>query len=104
MNLLWLVFAHFIADWGLQSEWMGREKTKHWIVRFAHCMIYTGVIALTLKWLGIFELWKIVFIFVGHYAMDWGKGKIAKSEKDWWLIYPDHIWHFIQLIIVCFVP
>ena len=103
MNLLWLLFAHFIADGGLQSDWMGKEKAKHWIVLFAHCMIYTGVIAIVLKWLGIFELWKVILIFVGHYATDWLKGHYAHSEKDWWMIYPDHISHLIQLLIVCFV-
>jgi len=103
MNFLWLLFAHFIGDWGLQSQWMGQNKSKRWIIMFAHCMIYTGVIAFTLQWLGILALWKIIFIFVGHYQSDFAKGKLAKSEKDWWMIYPDHAWHLIQLAIVCFV-
>jgi Protein of unknown function (DUF3307) len=101
MNLIWLLFAHFIGDWALQSNWMGQNKSKRWIIMFAHCMIYTGVIAIALQYLGILEYWKLAFIFLGHYIMDFVKGKAAHSEKDWRMIYLDHMWHLSQLVIVC---
>jgi len=97
---MWLLFAHFVADWGLQTPFMSDNKSKHWLIMFAHCTVYTGIIAITLQYLEIITLWKIIFIFIGHFIGDTTKGKFAKSEKDWWMIYPDHIWHLLQLIVV----
>ena len=102
MNFIWLLFAHFIGDWSLQTSFMSKYKSKHWFILFAHCMVYTGVIAIALQYLGILEPWKLAFIFIGHYVMDYTKGKLAHSEKDWWMIYPDHAWHLLQLLVVCF--
>ena len=102
MNLIWLLFAHFIGDWGLQTSFMSQYKSKYWLVMFAHCMVYTGIMAIALQYLGLLTVWKILFIFSGHYVIDFFKGKLAHSEKDWWMIYPDHLFHLIQIIIVCF--
>jgi hypothetical protein len=102
-NYLWLIFAHYIGDIALQSEWQAVNKRRYWYVMFSHCMIWTGVICFALKWLGIFELWKVVFLLVGHFVADWTKctADPNRAPEKWWMIYPDQLWHLTQLIVVC---
>jgi len=100
--------AHFIADWGLQSDFVATNKGKYSIIMFAHCFIWTGVIAIALQYLGILSTWKIIFLFVGHWVMDIHKCNnicdtccVGESEKhNMELLYLDQIWHLIQCLIV----
>lgn len=41
---LWLLFAHFVGDFVLQSHRMSTLKSKDWGVLFEHVAIYTGTI------------------------------------------------------------
>ena len=33
--MIWLIFAHFIGDFALQSDWMANNKGYKWIIMFA---------------------------------------------------------------------
>lgn len=39
--LFWLVAAHFIGDYLLQSHWMATRKTESWWAAFVHAMAYS---------------------------------------------------------------
>jgi hypothetical protein len=132
MNLLWLIFAHYIGDVALQSNWQADNKAKQWYVMFCHVMVYTAVISFALQYVGLLKLWKIAFIFVGHFICDEIKSHQPREEtksvpeysvslirrilgadyftsyktkvvSNWWMIYPDQAWHIIQLLIIFFI-
>lgn len=99
MDLIWLIFAHYIGDWGLQSDWIAKNKGSLWMVMLAHCMIWTACMAICMEWLGILTLSKIIFLFWGHFTLDEMKCHLLSSEK-WWPIYPDQFLHIVQCLII----
>lgn len=121
MNLLWIVFANFIGDWGLQNPWVAENKGKVWMVMIGHCMVWTGIVCFVLNWLGLFALWKAVFLFAGHAVIDKLKcvrleklgyillepytppapesqRQYTKRAKSW--LYLDQFMHIVQCIVV----
>ena len=100
MGFIWLVFAHFIGDIALQPTWQSENKGKYWYVMLCHCMIWAGAISVALEYLGLFELWKVAFLVLGHAAMDFWKTRQPKTPENWWKIYPDQAGHLIQCLIV----
>lgn len=99
MSIIWLIFAHFFGDFGLQSEWMAANKGSKWYVMLSHCILWTGCISIALQYLGLFAMWKVLFLVVGHGVMDYWK---VRFTSKWLYIYPDQAWHGIQLLIVYF--
>jgi len=100
MDIIWLFFAHFVGDIALQSEWQANNKGKYWYVMLSHCMIWTAMICVALQFLGLFAFWKVAFLLGGHWISDSFKSKVPKIPENWKYIYPDQLWHFIQLSIV----
>ena len=100
INFIWLLFAHYIGDIALQGSWQADNKGKLWYVMFSHCMIWTACISVALQFLGIFVIWKVLFLLIGHYLIDSWKSKKPKTPENWKYIYPDQIGHIIQLLIV----
>ena len=98
--MIWLIFAHFIGDIALQSDWQANNKGKHWYVMLSHCMIWTACVCVALQFLGTFAWWKVVFLLFGHWVSDAIKVKQPKHPDTWWMIYPDQAWHGIQLLII----
>jgi hypothetical protein len=41
MPLLLLLSTHFVADFVLQSDWMAKNKSKHWGALSLHVLVYT---------------------------------------------------------------
>ena len=102
-GLVWLVFAHFVGDYALQSEWMANNKARYWVVMLSHCIIWTAMISVALQFLGLFALWKVIFLIIGHGVMDEWKAHQPKRPDTWWQIYPDQAWHLCQLLVVFFL-
>lgn len=97
----WVVVAHFIADWGLQNPWVADNKGKYWMVMVGHCMVWMGVVCIALQWQGMFNIYKAMFLFAGHFLFDKLKCEIAEAMPGiWWPVYPDQVWHIIQCYIV----
>lgn len=101
--MIWLLFAHYIGDIALQSSWQADNKAKYWYVMLSHAMIWTSCICVALQYLGLFEYWKVAFLLIGHIAMDEWKARQPKTEKTWWYIYPDQLFHILQLVFVWIV-
>jgi len=76
--LIWVIFAHYIADWALQTDFMAQKKGRYWIVMMSHCFVWAGCISFVLQWLGLFNYDKFFFLFFGHWAMD--KLKMDKTK------------------------
>lgn len=107
--MIWLLIAHYIADWGLQNDFVAKNKGNYWIIMFSHCFIWAGCVSIALQYLGIFTLTKFIFLFIGHWIMDKIKmvfiyAPCSKSKEDekynLSLLYVDQLWHFIQCVIV----
>lgn len=99
-NFFWLIFAHSLADFSLQTSWMAEYKAKSWYVMLIHCLVWTGCISAVLKILGLLSLWKILFLFLGHYFLDTLKIKVSQNQLVWKYFYLDQLGHFLQLIVV----
>ena len=98
--MFWLLFGHFIGDWGLQNRWMADNKGKYWEVLLAHSFIVTGCVCIALEYLGLYSPWKAWYLLLGHYMTDLLKCRFYEDEKDRWMLHVDHLLHFIQLLIV----
>ena len=103
--MIWLIFAHFIGDWGLQYEWMALNKNKYWFVMTAHCVIWTACVCIALEYYSIMAYWKVIFLFLGHLLCDIWKCKVYEKvpfcqQKTNIHLYVDQIWHLWQCAIV----
>lgn len=95
-KFIWIIFAHFIGDIALQSDWQAKNKGVLWYVMLSHCMIWTACISIALQYLGLFALWKVAFLFFGHWICD----KWKTTKISWNYIYPDQLWHLTQCLVV----
>ena len=100
--MLWIVFAHFMGDYALQSSWIARNKAKFWYIMLAHGAIWTACICAGLQYLGILTWYKIPFLLIGHMAMDTLKHENAKKGDAAWT-YIDQSWHLLQCLVVGFL-
>ena len=41
MLALYIILAHMVGDYVIQSDWMAREKTRRWLPAVAHGVTYT---------------------------------------------------------------
>lgn len=114
--LLIVVWAHLIADWCLQNDFVATNKGKNLMIMLVHCACWTGAVCVALHFLNMYAPWKMVFLFIGHFVMDEfkcigvrcnikyheagnGRGNVDKDNEG--LLYVDQAWHLTQCIIVC---
>ena len=71
--LLWVIGAHFIGDYAMQSDWMAKNKGKSIYVMIAHCAIYTVVCAIPFEMFGACIPWVMGIIFITHFFSDYLK-------------------------------
>lgn len=105
MTLLALIFAHLIADYPLQGDFLATMKGKNHIVLVSHAGIWTGIILLAVHLLGFdVTVFDVVSLFVVHAIADYLKAKpvgIYKkldSLKGGLLL--DQLIHLVQLVIL----
>ena len=55
-NILWILLAHYLLDYPLQSDFLAQTKGKYWYSLLAHSIIYGLGMALILKLLGVFTI------------------------------------------------
>jgi hypothetical protein len=48
--VLWVIFAHWIADFVCQSNWMATNKSKDWYALFLHVSAYSWVMTMAVIW------------------------------------------------------
>jgi hypothetical protein len=93
---------NYIADYPLQGDFLGTMKSKYNYLLFVHCFIWTTCIMAGLIYFGLFEWWKILFLFILHFLIDkWKCRNKNKEEKGFTsLLWIDQLLHFIQILIV----
>ena len=103
--MIWLIFAHYIGDFGLQKEWIALNKGKYWYTMLCHGMLWTFCICAALQYQDLMVEWKVYFLLCGHVMCDqWAFDARARLPKDkrfpTWHFYADQTWHIIQCYIV----
>ena len=97
--LLWLLTAHFIGDFVLQSHWMALNKSKANWPLFVHVCTYTATIAAAMlliqyvRGYGDLELFGslVGLNFVAHFITDWVTSRInarlwKEKEVHWFFV------------------
>lgn len=105
MNFLVLMFAHLLADYPLQGDFLANMKGKNHIVLATHAGIWTGTILTATYLLGFdVTLFDVAWLFIVHAVADYLKAKpvgIYKkldSLKGGLLL--DQFIHVIQILIL----
>lgn len=100
MTLFWLIFLHHLADVAFQPSWLIKNKHKHWFSIYEHVWVWTGVVGAGLWFFtGELTLLDMAVLFIGHFLMD----SYKYSKKEWWWIYPDQAFHYLQVIFCYYV-
>lgn len=101
--VLWLLLAHYIADYPLQGDFLAQTKGKYWYSLFVHSMIYALTISLCFKLLGVFALWKVIILIGSHMTIDVIKAQAKNKDKALTTyLYIDQLLH-ISIDIVLFL-
>jgi len=112
---LYLLAAHLIGDWIIQTAWMANEKSKHFAPLLVHVASYYIFTFGALYLAGVDftkAFWATLFLAVTHALLDnrrfefWWLRRIKKvAEKDvpvWLLLGVDQSFHLILLFLVSF--
>lgn len=84
ITFLWLMlFAHFVGDYVLKTEWLSVTKGEGWYNMVVHCFLYTGSIGcVLLKYVVGFPYVGILGVFVFHWIIDMWKCDMMKVTVD----------------------
>ena len=104
LNLLAIVWMHFVADFLLQSDRMALNKSKSNTWLAAHCSVYGACM------LWVFAGWRFALVAgILHFAVDWATSRgtsllWARNERHWFfaLIGLDQAIH-MTLLLVCWI-
>ena len=80
-NLLWVLLAHYVLDYPLQSDFLATTKGKFFYSLLAHSLIYGLGIALCFKLIGVFAMWKVFVLVISHIVIDYKKSHAANKDK-----------------------
>lgn len=102
-----LLFAHFIADYPLQTDGIVKAK-KHWPGLTLHVAIH--LVTMLVIVFGIVRAdWRVVGPFVLalavlHFGIDTGKNTISKLKPNW-IVVPyllDQVFHMLSILLVAY--
>jgi Protein of unknown function (DUF3307) len=81
MIFLGLIFAHLLADYPLQGDFLAANKGKNPIVLVTHAGIWTGCIAVAGILMGLdIGVWDVLLLFAVHTTADYLKA----ANKLWY--------------------
>ncbi len=102
--LIYLITAHFVADFPLQSNWLVRYKQNHLLGIFLHSLIQMATSALFMSpFLHLSKVWLgIGVIFITHNIFDQAKVMFRKYTKAnaFVLFVLDQISHLVVIYLV----
>ena len=103
-NFFWLLFAHLLADYPLQGDFLANMKGRNAIVLLSHAGIWTGTIVLALKLLGYHpHAGMVIALFAVHAIAD-----VLKARKLLWYrnmdalgmgLLIDQLIHMAQILV-----
>jgi hypothetical protein len=96
-----LLFAHFIADYPLQTNWIVKNKHQTRVL-LLHVSIHL-LVGLVFILLIVPQAWPFMFLLAGiHFLIDLTKNHFSSYRPPWVITsyFVDQIVHFISLILV----
>jgi hypothetical protein len=96
-----LLFAHFLADYPLQTNWIVINKNRP-LVLLLHVSIHF-LVSLVLVIIYLPGAWPFLVLLIGiHFLIDTGKNFVNKSMPNWVVIpyFIDQFLHLISIFIV----
>ncbi|MDR3577114.1 MAG: DUF3307 domain-containing protein [Anaerolineaceae bacterium] len=100
--MIWfLLFAHFLADYPLQPDWMVLNKTRPWVL-LLHILIHWGVM-LGLFWAYFPIIWPYITILAAiHLCIDIGKNWFNVHYPEWTIraYLVDQLCHIISIYLI----
>ena len=105
MTFLILVFAHLLADYPLQGDFLATMKGKNHIILVTHAGIWTGTILVAVHFLGFdVTLFDVVTLFIVHAIADYLKAKpigfYKKLDSLKGGLLLDQSIHILQLLVL----
>ena len=107
--LIYLLFAHWICDFGLQTRWQAENKSKSIKALAAHVGTYTLAFSVfAVLWLG-FSTNLLLFLAINcglHFVIDFTTSKITRyfHQKElmhgFWLTIGFDQWLHISLVVL----
>ena len=98
LTILWIILAHWFADFVCQTHWQASNKSKNWLALYTHVsnytLITTGLIAPILfpkdwKPFGLF----LLITFTAHFITDAITSRITSR------LYAKQSWHNFFVVI-----
>jgi len=96
--MIWVFFAHYIGDFGLQKEWIALNKHKYWYILFAHAVLWSACVCIALEYSGRFELKDATNLVIGHFMIDKYTRNHTRGGPNTWIFYLDQVLHLIQCL------
>lgn len=94
--VLWVILAHYIADYPLQGDFLAQTKGKYFYSLLAHSIIYGLTITLCFKFIGVFAIWKTFILVLSHIIIDYKKATAMNKDKALTTyLYIDQVLHLI---------
>lgn len=96
-SILWVLLAHYILDYPLQSDFLARTKGKYFYSLLAHSVIYGLGMAFVFHLMGCnyIEL-KALMLVSSHLAIDYIKATAKDEEKALTIyLYIDQSLHIV---------
>lgn len=76
MDFFILLFAHLLADYPLQGEFLAKMKGKNIILLSTHAGIWTGTVLTAAYLIGYsVDMWDVLILFVVHAVADYMKAR-----------------------------
>ena len=77
-----LLLAHLLGDFPLQTSWMAINKMNKWLPLLAHSIVYTAVIGIiALVGFGGLAPWQLLIIMLAHVILD------RRTLVEWWILH-----------------
>lgn len=104
-NILWILLAHYIADYPLQGSFLAQTKGQYFYSLWVHSIIYGLTMALTFKLLGIdYYILKGLLIITTHIIIDYKKATAKNKQKALTsYLYIDQILHIVINTALCLI-
>jgi len=75
-----LIAGHIFGDYLLQLNKLAPYKRKSLLVLGLHALSWALAISLVLYWAGFFAPWKLFFLFISHFLIDWLKIRLFQAS------------------------
>lgn len=97
-----MLLVHLLYDFHIQGDFIGRLKGSNDFLLIVHCLTWALLLSVVLDVYGIYEPWKLFFLSMTHYLIDyWKSHKLDDDPRKLttWL-YIDQLLHLITILIV----